>query len=126
MRPFSLCRLKKEMLERVQVIVQEEIRTALKDQQTSLQQDVMAAIRSQAATPVPQAQDIQHIQAKIKQLIEQKHINAAFQHVSNTSTKSRGREEQSLIGFVWTGLNNRKEKNVIVNEQVLPNYWGHL
>lgn len=120
MRPFSLCRLKKEMLERVQIIVQEEIGTALKDQQTSLQQDVMAAIRSQAATPVPQAQDIQHIQAKIKQLIEQKHINAAFQHVSNTSTKSSGREEQSLIGFVWTGLNNRKEKNVIVNEQVLP------
>eukprot|EP00057_Strongylocentrotus_purpuratus_P031363 XP_784386.4 PREDICTED: enhancer of mRNA-decapping protein 4 [Strongylocentrotus purpuratus] len=77
--------LKKEMLERVQIIVQEEIGTALKDQQTSLQQDVMAAIRSQAATPVPQAQDIQHIQAKIRQLIEQKHINAAFQHALNAA-----------------------------------------
>ncbi|XP_030831075.1 enhancer of mRNA-decapping protein 4 isoform X2 [Strongylocentrotus purpuratus] len=78
-------KLKKEMLERVQIIVQEEIGTALKDQQTSLQQDVMAAIRSQAATPVPQAQDIQHIQAKIRQLIEQKHINAAFQHALNAA-----------------------------------------
>ncbi|XP_041454120.1 enhancer of mRNA-decapping protein 4-like isoform X1 [Lytechinus variegatus] len=78
-------KLKRDVLDRVQVIVQEEIGTALKAHQATLQQDMMAAIRSQAATPIPQAQDVQHIQAKIKQLIEQKLINAAFQHALNAS-----------------------------------------
>ncbi|XP_072168723.1 enhancer of mRNA-decapping protein 4-like [Diadema setosum] len=78
-------RMKRELLEKVREMVREEMNNALEKQQATLQEEMMAAIRSQAPTPVPAAQDIQHVQAKIKQLLEQKHINAAFQHALNAS-----------------------------------------
>ena len=58
----------------IRSIVKEELQTALNDHKVN----VMAAMRSQASTPVP---DAQQLQAVIMGLLRQGQVNSAFQQV---------------------------------------------
>lgn len=80
---FSLfCSLQESILAQVQRIVKGEVSVALKEQQAAVTSSIMQAMRSAAGTPVPTALlDCQAQQAHILQLLQQGHLNQAFQQV---------------------------------------------
>lgn len=65
---------------------------ALKEQQAAVTSSIMQAMRSAAGTPVPAAHlDCQAQQAHILQLLQQGHLNQAFQQVSRAVGPARVR-----------------------------------
>lgn len=76
------CSLQESILAQVQRIVKGEVSVALKEQQAAVTSSIMQAMRSAAGTPVPTAHlDCQAQQAHILQLLQQGHLNQAFQQV---------------------------------------------
>lgn len=72
--------LQESILAQVQRIVKGEVSVALKEQQATVTSSIMQAMRSAAGTPVPSAHlDCQAQQAHILQLLQQGHLNQAFQ-----------------------------------------------
>ncbi|KAF6287959.1 enhancer of mRNA decapping 4 [Rhinolophus ferrumequinum] len=72
--------LQESILAQVQRIVKGEVSVALKEQQAAVTSSIMQAMRSAAGTPVPTALlDCQAQQAHILQLLQQGHLNQAFQ-----------------------------------------------
>ncbi|XP_064436410.1 enhancer of mRNA-decapping protein 4 isoform X3 [Mirounga angustirostris] len=72
--------LQESILAQVQRIVKGEVSVALKEQQATVTSSIMQAMRSAAGTPVPAAHlDCQAQQAHILQLLQQGHLNQAFQ-----------------------------------------------
>ncbi|CAN0011816.1 unnamed protein product [Rangifer tarandus platyrhynchus] len=72
--------LQEAILAQVQRIVKGEVSVALKEQQAAVTSSIMQAMRSAAGTPVPAAHlDCQAQQAHILQLLQQGHLNQAFQ-----------------------------------------------
>lgn len=64
---------------------------ALKEQQASVTSSIMQAMRSAAGTPVPAAHlDCQAQQAHILQLLQQGHLNQAFQQVRQALSPVKG------------------------------------
>lgn len=67
----------------MQRIVKGEVSLAMKEQQAVVTSSIMQAMRSAAGTPIPTAHlDYQSQQAAILQLLQQGHLNQAFQQVS--------------------------------------------
>ncbi|XP_040838450.1 enhancer of mRNA-decapping protein 4 isoform X2 [Ochotona curzoniae] len=72
--------LQESILPQLQRIVKGEVSVALKEQQAAVTSSIMQAMRSAAGTPVPSAHlDCQAQQAHILQLLQQGHLNQAFQ-----------------------------------------------
>ncbi|XP_060145309.1 enhancer of mRNA-decapping protein 4 isoform X1 [Globicephala melas] len=72
--------LQEAILAQVQRIVKGEVSVALKEQQAAVTSSIMQAMRSAAGTPVPTTHlDCQAQQAHILQLLQQGHLNQAFQ-----------------------------------------------
>ncbi|KAJ8777966.1 hypothetical protein J1605_014071 [Eschrichtius robustus] len=72
--------LQEAILAQVQRIVKGEVSVALKEQQAAVTSSIMQAMRSAAGTPVPATHlDCQAQQAHILQLLQQGHLNQAFQ-----------------------------------------------
>uniref|UniRef100_A0A8D3BZE5 Enhancer of mRNA-decapping protein 4 n=1 Tax=Scophthalmus maximus TaxID=52904 RepID=A0A8D3BZE5_SCOMX len=72
--------LQESILSHVQRIVKGEVSLAMKEQQAAVTSSIMQAMRSAAGTPVPTAHlDYQTQQANILQLLQQGHLNQAFQ-----------------------------------------------
>ena len=83
--------LQEAILAQVQRIVKGEVSVALKEQQAAVTSSIMQAMRSAAGTPVPAAHlDCQAQQAHILQLLQQGHLNQAFQQVSQALGPGRG------------------------------------
>lgn len=79
---FFLCSLQESILAQVQRIVKGEVSVALKEQQAAVTSSIMQAMRSAAGTPVPSSHlDCHAQQAHILQLLQQGHLNQAFQQV---------------------------------------------
>lgn len=86
-----LCSLQESILAQVQRIVKGEVSVALKEQQASVTSSIMQAMRSAAGTPVPAAHlDCQAQQAHILQLLQQGHLNQAFQQVRQALSPVKG------------------------------------
>lgn len=78
-----LSSLQDSILTQVQRIVKGEVSLAMKEQQAVVTSSIMQAMRSAAGTPIPTAHlDYQSQQAAILQLLQQGHLNQAFQQVS--------------------------------------------
>lgn len=76
----------------MQRIVKGEVSVALKEQQAAVTSSIMQAMRSAAGTPVPTTHlDCQAQQAHILQLLQQGHLNQAFQQVSRALSPDRVR-----------------------------------
>ncbi|XP_033625573.1 enhancer of mRNA-decapping protein 4-like isoform X2 [Asterias rubens] len=72
-------RMEEELLSKVQKLLKDELRSALRDHQSTVESSIAAVVRSQAPTPVPQGPDIRQIQSQITQYLQQGHIVPAFQ-----------------------------------------------
>ncbi|XP_053305522.1 enhancer of mRNA-decapping protein 4 isoform X2 [Spea bombifrons] len=74
------------ILTQVQRIIKEEVSHAMKEQQAAVTSSIMQAMRSAAGTPIPSSHlDFQTQQAHILQLMQQGHINQAFQQALTAS-----------------------------------------
>ncbi|KAM5263118.1 enhancer of mRNA-decapping protein 4 isoform 1-T1 [Ctenodactylus gundi] len=72
--------LQESILAQVQRIVKGEVSVALKEQQAAVTSSIMQAMRSAAGTPIPSSHlDCHAQQAHILQLLQQGHLNQAFQ-----------------------------------------------
>uniref|UniRef100_A0A8C9RZ60 Enhancer of mRNA-decapping protein 4 n=1 Tax=Scleropages formosus TaxID=113540 RepID=A0A8C9RZ60_SCLFO len=72
--------LQDSILAQVQQAVKGEVTMAMKEQQAAVTSSIMQAMRSAAGTPIPSAHlDYQVQQTSILQLLQQGHINQAFQ-----------------------------------------------
>lgn len=70
------------ILNHVQRIIKEEVNQAMKEQQAAVTSSIMHAMRSAAGTPIPSSHfDFQSQQTHILQLLQQGHLNQAFQQV---------------------------------------------
>lgn len=89
---------------------------ALKEQQAAVTSSIMQAMRSAAGTPVPTALlDCQAQQAHILQLLQQGHLNQAFQQVCQALGPVQSQESPEkahtpyiplyLSSFEWSGPN---------------------
>nr|XP_056718805.1 enhancer of mRNA-decapping protein 4 isoform X2 [Euleptes europaea] len=68
------------ILAQVQRVIKGEVSTAMKEQQAAVTSSIMQAMRSAAGTPIPAAHlDFQSQQAHVLQLLQQGHLNQAFQ-----------------------------------------------
>ena len=76
--------MEEELLSKVQKLLKDELRSALRDHQSTVESSIAAVVRSQAPTPVPQGPDIRQIQSQITQYLQQGHIVPAFQTVSHS------------------------------------------
>ncbi|KAM4722732.1 enhancer of mRNA-decapping protein 4-like [Rhinophrynus dorsalis] len=74
------------ILTQVQRIIKEEVSHAMKEQQAVVTSSIMQAMRSAAGTPIPSSHlDFQSQQAHILQLMQQGHLNQAFQQALTAS-----------------------------------------
>ncbi|MEE6499549.1 hypothetical protein FKM82_003494 [Ascaphus truei] len=74
------------ILTQVQRIIKEEVNQAMKEQQAAVTSSIMQAMRSAAGTPIPSSHlDFQSQQAHILQLMQQGHLNQAFQQALTAS-----------------------------------------
>ncbi|KAM4614556.1 enhancer of mRNA-decapping protein 4 isoform 2-T2 [Discoglossus pictus] len=74
------------ILTQVQRIIKEEVSHAMKEQQAAVTSSIMQAMRSAAGTPIPSSHmDFQSQQAHILQLMQQGHLNEAFQQALTAS-----------------------------------------
>ena len=78
--------LEQRMVDKLQRIVQEEVNAAMKEQQTSISDSLITAMRSGALTPSVHSAtpDPQKQQADILHLLQQGQLNTAFQQVRDT------------------------------------------
>ena len=75
------------LVSQVEQLIEDKVVSALREQQASISDQLLTAMRSQATTPVPQTPatpDPQQTQAHILQLLRQGQLNAAFQQVNRT------------------------------------------
>ncbi|KAM9301724.1 enhancer of mRNA-decapping protein 4 [Gastrophryne carolinensis] len=78
--------LQETILTNVQRIIKEEVNHALKEQQATVTSSIMHAMRSSAGTPIPSSHfDFHSQQAHILQLLQQGHLNQAFQQALTAS-----------------------------------------
>ncbi|XP_069821989.1 enhancer of mRNA-decapping protein 4 isoform X2 [Dendropsophus ebraccatus] len=74
------------ILSQVQRIIKEEVNHAMKEQQAVVTSSIMHAMRSAAGTPIPSSHlDYQSQQTHIMQLLQQGHLNQAFQQALTAS-----------------------------------------
>ncbi|XP_072279188.1 enhancer of mRNA-decapping protein 4 [Pyxicephalus adspersus] len=74
------------ILNHVQRIIKEEVSLAMKEQQAAVTSSIMHAMRSAAGTPIPSSHfDFQSQQTHILQLLQQGHLNQAFQQALTAS-----------------------------------------
>ncbi|XP_048371728.1 enhancer of mRNA-decapping protein 4 isoform X1 [Sphaerodactylus townsendi] len=72
--------MQESILAQVQRVIKGEVNTAMKEQQAAVTSSIMQAMRSAAGTPIPAAHlDFQSQQAHVLQLLQQGHLNQAFQ-----------------------------------------------
>ncbi|ETE60933.1 Enhancer of mRNA-decapping protein 4, partial [Ophiophagus hannah] len=76
--------MQESILAQVQRVIKGEVSTAMKEQQAAVTSSIMQAMRSAAGTPIPATHlDFQSQQAHMLQLLQQGHLNQAFQQVCN-------------------------------------------
>ncbi|KAG8144017.1 putative Enhancer of mRNA-decapping protein [Naja naja] len=76
----------KSILAQVQRVIKGEVSTAMKEQQAAVTSSIMQAMRSAAGTPIPATHlDFQSQQAHMLQLLQQGHLNQAFQQALTAS-----------------------------------------
>ncbi|XP_029464685.1 enhancer of mRNA-decapping protein 4 isoform X2 [Rhinatrema bivittatum] len=74
--------MQESILTQVQRIIKGEVSHAMKEQQAAVTSSIMQAMRSAAGTPIPSSQlDLQSQQTHILQLMQQGHVNQAFQQL---------------------------------------------
>ncbi|NWX18614.1 EDC4 protein, partial [Aegotheles bennettii] len=72
--------MQESILAQVQRVIKGEVSLAMKEQQAAVTSSIVQAMRSAAGTPIPSAHlDFQSQQAHILQLLQQGHLNQAFQ-----------------------------------------------
>ncbi|NXX87074.1 EDC4 protein, partial [Urocolius indicus] len=72
--------MQESILTQVQRIIKGEVSMAMKEQQAAVTSSIVQAMRSAAGTPIPSAHlDFQSQQTHILQLLQQGHLNQAFQ-----------------------------------------------
>uniref|UniRef100_A0A670ZU10 Enhancer of mRNA-decapping protein 4 n=1 Tax=Pseudonaja textilis TaxID=8673 RepID=A0A670ZU10_PSETE len=72
--------MQESILAQVQRVIKGEVSTAMKEQQAAVTSSIMQAMRSAAGTPIPATHlDFQSQQAHMLQLLQQGHLNQAFQ-----------------------------------------------
>lgn len=69
------------MIRAVRQAVKDEVNTAVQEQGATISSNVLDAMRSGAATPIPTSPDPQQARTHIMQLLRQGQLNAAFQQV---------------------------------------------
>lgn len=66
----------------VQDLIHKEMTSALKQHQESLNEKIVSTLQSRSATPAPQLlSSLQPLRTQIVGLVQQNHMNAAFQQV---------------------------------------------
>lgn len=79
---FPFFSLQESILAQVQRVIKGEVSLAMKEQQAAVTSSIVQAMRSAAGTPIPSAHlDFQSQQTHILQLLQQGHLNQAFQQV---------------------------------------------
>lgn len=74
--------MQESILAQVQRVIKGEVSMAMKEQQAAVTSSIMQAMRSAAGTPIPTTHlDFQSQQAHVLQLLQQGHLNQAFQQV---------------------------------------------
>lgn len=74
--------LQESILTQVQRVIKGEVSLAMKEQQAAVTSSIVQAMRSAAGTPIPSTHlDFQSQQTHIIQLLQQGHLNQAFQQV---------------------------------------------
>ncbi|XP_044275753.1 enhancer of mRNA-decapping protein 4 isoform X1 [Varanus komodoensis] len=72
--------MQESILAQVQRVIKGEVSMAMKEQQAAVTSSIMQAMRSAAGTPIPATHlDFQSQQAHVLQLLQQGHLNQAFQ-----------------------------------------------
>ncbi|XP_069459940.1 enhancer of mRNA-decapping protein 4 isoform X2 [Ambystoma mexicanum] len=78
--------MQESILTQVQRIIKGEVSQAMKEQQAAVTSSIMQAMRSAAGTPIPSSHiDFPSQQAHILQLMQQGHVNQAFQKALTAS-----------------------------------------
>ena len=75
----SVNRLEGQLLSKMKQVVEEQVSRAVREQQTTLSDSLISAMRSRAQTPVSSPVDPQQQQQQIVQLLRQGQLNTAFQ-----------------------------------------------
>lgn len=79
---FPFFSLQESILAQVQRVIKGEVSLAMKEQQAAVTSSIVQAMRSAAGTPIPSTHlDFQSQQTHILQLLQQGHLNQAFQQV---------------------------------------------
>lgn len=74
--------MQESILAQVQRVIKGEVSLAMKEQQAAVTSSIVQAMRSAAGTPIPSTHmDFQSQQTHILQLLQQGHLNQAFQQV---------------------------------------------
>ncbi|XP_040264917.1 enhancer of mRNA-decapping protein 4 isoform X2 [Bufo bufo] len=82
----AVATMQDSILSQVQRIIKEEVNHAMKEQQAAVTSSIMHAMRSAAGTPIPSSHlDYQSQQTHIMQLLQQGHLNQAFQQALTAS-----------------------------------------
>ncbi|KAM3919735.1 enhancer of mRNA-decapping protein 4 isoform 2-T2 [Leptodactylus fuscus] len=83
---IAVANMQDSILSQVQRIIKEEVSHAMKEQQAAVTSSIMHAMRSAAGTPIPSSHlDFQSQQTHIMQLLQQGHLNQAFQQALTAS-----------------------------------------
>ncbi|XP_073514062.1 enhancer of mRNA-decapping protein 4 isoform X2 [Phyllobates terribilis] len=83
---IAVANMQDSILSQVQRIIKEEVNHAMKEQQAAVTTSIMHAMRSAAGTPIPSSHhDYQSQQTQIMQLLQQGHLNQAFQQALTAS-----------------------------------------
>ncbi|XP_069596225.1 enhancer of mRNA-decapping protein 4 isoform X2 [Ranitomeya imitator] len=83
---IAVANMQDSILCQVQRIIKEEVNHAMKEQQAAVTSSIMHAMRSAAGTPIPSSHhDYQSQQTQIMQLLQQGHLNQAFQQALTAS-----------------------------------------
>ncbi|KAG9475395.1 hypothetical protein GDO78_003684 [Eleutherodactylus coqui] len=83
---IAVANMQDSILSQVQRIIKEEVNNAMKEQQAAVTSSIMHAMRSAAGTPIPSSHlDYQSQQTHIMQLLQQGHLNQAFQQALTAS-----------------------------------------
>ncbi|XP_077144240.1 enhancer of mRNA-decapping protein 4 isoform X2 [Ranitomeya variabilis] len=83
---IAVANMQDSILCQVQRIIKEEVNHAMKEQQAAVTSSIMHAMRSAAGTPIPSSHHDYHSQqTQIMQLLQQGHLNQAFQQALTAS-----------------------------------------
>lgn len=96
----------------VQRVIKGEVSLAMKEQQAAVTSSIVQAMRSAAGTPIPSTHlDFQSQQTHILQLLQQGHLNQAFQQVLLPCSEQRcllGGQSEGKNGFLRWRHNSTK------------------